>query len=74
MDYINVQGYGQIMKINGSILGGITNGHHPDSTEIQRLRRDLREEQERVQRLSAQLTTNVRKDVLKLLLKEHLNL
>ena len=51
---------GQIMKINGSISGGITNGHHPDSTEIQRLRRDLREEQERVQRLSAQLTTNVR--------------
>ena len=48
------------MKINGSIAGGITNGHHPDSTEIQRLRRDLREEQERVQRLSAQLTTNVR--------------
>ena len=48
------------MKINGSISGGITNGHHPDSTEIQRLRRDLREEQERVQRLSAQLTTNVR--------------
>ena len=60
MDSINVQGYGQIMKINGSILGGIANGHHPDSTEIQRLRRDLREEQERVQRLSAQLTTNVR--------------
>ena len=60
MDSINVQGYGQIMKINGSISGGITNGHHPDSTEIQRLRRDLREEQERVQRLSAQLTTNVR--------------
>ena len=51
---------GQIMKINGSVSGGITNGHHPDSTEIQRLRRDLREEQERVQRLSAQLTTNVR--------------
>ena len=41
--------------------GGISNGHHTqDSTEIQRLRRELREEQERVQRLSAQLTTNVR--------------
>ena len=43
-----------------SFLGGISNGHlHQDPTEIQRLRRELREEQERVQRLSAQLTTNV---------------
>ena len=62
------------MKIYGAISGGITNGHHPDSTEIQRLRRDLREEQERVQRLSAQLTTNVRQYLLKLFLKEHSNL
>ena len=37
MDSINVQGYDQIMKINGSILGGITNGHHTNSIEIQRL-------------------------------------
>ena len=45
-----------------SFLGGISNGHlHQDPTEIQRLRRELREEQERVQRLSAQLTTNVSK-------------
>ena len=45
---------------------GISNGHHGggavlhhESAEIQRLRRELHEEQERVQRLSAQLTTNV---------------
>ena len=44
---------------------GISNGHHGgavlhhESAEILRLRRELHEEQERVQRLSAQLTTNV---------------
>ena len=63
-----VQGFiCRIMKIDGTIiLGGISNGHlHQDPTEIQRLRRELREEQERVQRLSAQLTTNVSKEVRK---------
>ena len=48
------------MKVCTTFPGGITNGHHKqDSTEIQRLHRELHEEQERVQRLSAQLTTNV---------------
>ena len=37
----------------------IISGSSGDSAEIQRLERELQEERDRVQRLSAQLTTNV---------------
>ena len=44
--------------ITGSACSTNTTG---DSAEILRLERELQEEKDRVQRLSAQLTTNVRK-------------
>ena len=46
--------------ITGSACSTNTNG---DSAEILRLERELQEEKDRVQRLSAQLTTNVRKKI-----------
>ena len=46
--------------ITGSACSTNTTG---DSAEILRLERELQEEKDRVQRLSAQLTTNVRKKI-----------
>ena len=45
---------------NYLIFAGSANTNTGDSAEIHRLERELQEEKDRVQRLSAQLTTNVR--------------
>ena len=56
--------------ITGSACSTNTTG---DSAEILRLERELQEEKDRVQRLSAQLTTNVRKkDQIRLLVHFYL--
>ena len=48
-------------EINFNFLSTVSDKHqNSEITELHRLRRELHEEQERVQRLSAQLSTNVR--------------